>query len=81
MAKGVVTTIYIEKAVSPDIIANINQLAGDHKDPDEQTPNPHKIARKLLREASNAWLNFPELYEQLMANIARMQEKVKAKTA
>jgi len=66
---------------SPDTIEKVNRLAVLHKLKDETKPNPTRIARKLLREASNAWLNFPELYEQLMSNIAQIEKSSKKKTA
>jgi hypothetical protein len=81
MAKGQVKTLYISESISPDIIKNVNTLAEREKLDDEQTPNPHRIARKLLREASNAWLNHPELYNQLMTTIAQIEDKVKEKIA
>ena len=66
---------------SSDILENVNTLAEREKLPDELHPNPHRIARKLLREASNAWLHFRELYEQLMSNIAQIEKQSKKKTA
>lgn len=74
---GQIKTLTIRSA---DIIKNIDELAIIHKDPDE-APNPHKMCRKLLRESANAWLNFRELYEQLMSNIAQIEKQSKKKTA
>ena len=76
--RGKVKTLTIRSA---DSIANINKLAEREKLEDEKHPNPHRIGRRLLRESANAWLNFPELYEQLMSNISQMQEQSKKKTA
>lgn len=81
MAKGKVTTLYITEGISPDIIKNVNELAGREKLEDERMANPHRIARKLLREGSNAWLHHPELYNQLMSTVAQLDEKVKQKIA
>lgn len=81
MAKGSVKTIYISESISPDIIKNVNKLAEREKLPDEQMPNPHRLARKLLRESSNACLNHPELYNQLMSTIAQIEQNVKEKIA
>ena len=76
--RGKVKTLTIRSA---DTINNVNKLAEREKLPDELHPNPHRIARKLLREASNAWLHFRELYEQLMSNIAQIEKQSKKKTA
>lgn len=57
-----------------DIIKKVNKLAEAYKDPDE-APNPHKTARKLLRECSNAALNHPDLYQQLMQTVARLDQE------
>jgi len=63
-----------------DILNKVNKLAEREKHPDEAQPNPHRIARKLLREASNAWLLYPDLYEQLMNNISQIEKQNKRKT-
>lgn len=63
-----------------DIIEKVNELAEVYKDLDEK-PNPHKTARRLLRESSNAALNHPDLYQQLMQTIARLDQERKKKTA
>ena len=65
---------------SEDIIKNIDDLAVIHKDPDE-APNPHKMCRRILREASNALLHYKDLYVQLMNTITRLEEQSKKKTA
>ena len=76
--RGKVKTLTIR---STDSIVNINELAKREKLEDEKHPNPHRIGRKLLREAANAWLNFRELYEQLMSNIAQIEKQSKEKIA
>ena len=63
-----------------DIIEKIDKLAVIHRDPDE-SPNPHKMCRKILREASNAFLHYKDLYVQLMDTIARLEEQSKEKIA
>lgn len=63
-----------------DIIEKIDELAVIHKDPDE-APNPHKMCRRILREASNALLHYKDLYVQLMDTIARLEEQRKEKIA
>lgn len=65
---------------SIDIIKKIDALAVIHKDPDE-APNPHKMCRKILREASNALLHYKDLYIQLMDTIARLDEERNKKIA
>jgi len=64
---------------SIDIIEKVSKLAVIHKDPDE-APNPHKMCRKILREASNALLHYKDLYVQLMDTIAHLEEQRKEKT-
>ena len=76
--RGKVKTLTIRSA---DTINNVNKLAEREKLPDEKDPNPHRIARKLLRESANAWLYYKELYEQLMSNIAQIEKQSKKKTA
>lgn len=65
---------------SEDIIKNIDDLAVIHKDPDE-APNPHKMCRRILREASNALLHYKDLYVQLMETISHLDEQSKEKPA
>ena len=65
---------------SIDIIKSVNDLAKVHKDPDE-APNPHRTARRILRESANAALHYPDLYEQLMDTVARLDNERKKKTA
>lgn len=76
--RGKVKTLTIRSA---DSIENVNKLAVREKLEDEKHPNPHRIGRRLLRESANAWLNFRELYEQLMSNIAQIEKQSKKKTA
>lgn len=76
--RGKVKTLTVRSA---DTIKNVIELAEREKLPDENDPNPHRIARKLLRESANAWLYFRELYEQLMSNIAQIEKQSKKKTA
>ena len=77
-ARGKVKTLTIR---SPDTINNVNLLAEREKIPDEKDPNPHRVARKLLRESANAWLHYKELYEQLMSNITQIEKASKKKIA
>lgn len=77
MSRGQIKTLTIR---SSDIIKSVNDLAKVHKDPDEE-PNPHRTARRLLREGSNAALNHPDLYEQLMITVARLDKERKQKIA
>lgn len=74
---GLIKTLTIR---SIDIIKKVNSLAEVYKDPDE-APNPHKIARRLLRECSNAALNHPDLYQQLMDTVARLDHDSNQKIA
>lgn len=77
MSVGQIKTLTIR---SIDIIKSINELAEVHKDPDE-APNPHRTARRILRECSNAALHYPDLYNQLMDTVARLDNESKKKTA
>lgn len=77
MSGGQIKTLTIR---SIDIIKSVNDLAVAYKDPDE-APNPHRTARRILRECSNAALNHPDLYQQLMATVARLDQERKKKTA
>ena len=77
MSRGQIKTLTIR---SIDIIKSINALAEVHKEPDE-APNPHRTARRILRESSNAALHYPDLYNQLMDTVARLDNESKKKTA
>jgi len=68
---GEIKTLTIRNA---DIIEKVSKLAVLHKDPDE-APNPHRMCRKILREASNALLHYKDLYVQLMDTIAHLEEQ------
>ena len=63
-----------------DIIEKIDKLAVIHKDLDE-APNPHKMCRKIIREASNALLHHKDLYVQLMQTVARLDQERNKKIA
>lgn len=77
MSGGRIKTLTIR---SVDIIESINNLAIEYRDPDE-APNPHRTARRLLRECSNAALNHPDLYQQLMDTVARLDHERNQKIA
>lgn len=77
MSSEQIKTLTIRNA---DIIKKINDLAEVYKDPDE-APNTHKTARRILREGSNAALHYPDLYNQLMDTVARLDQERKKKTA
>jgi len=65
---------------SIDIIEKVNKLADKNRDPDE-APNPHRTARRILRESANAALHYPDLYNQLMDTVTRLDNESKKKTA
>lgn len=77
MRSGQIKTLTIR---SIDIIKSVKELAVVYKDSDE-APNPHRTARRILRECLNAALHYPDLYNQLMDTVARLDNERKKKTA